>query len=116
MSKAGEHAKTSALKFGGKADDYIAIHEKMDSTKIAYGKAQHRCIFHSTFGIYLVEDIFGRTIKNSDGKEIYSRDIAEQHVIEDLGFIPSLSDWLDEVPTKPWMAGLCTRDITIIEN
>ena len=113
MSKAGEHAKQSVVKFGGKFDDYIAIHEKMDSSKIAYGKAQHRCVFHSTFGIFLIEDIFGRTIINSNGDEVYVRDIAEQHVIEDLGFIPSLSDWLDEVPTKPWMAGVFTQDIEI---
>ncbi|MGI0485051.1 DUF6915 family protein [Pantanalinema rosaneae CENA516] len=36
---------------GGRHEDYLAIHEKIDSTKIAYGKAQHRCVFHSTFGI-----------------------------------------------------------------
>lgn len=116
MAKAGEHAKVSAQKFGGRAEDYIEIHEKMDSTKIAYGKAQHRCVFHSTFGIFLIEDIFGRTIKNSDNQDVYVRDIAEQHVLEDLGFIPSLSDWLEGIPTQPWMAGVLTRSIEIVDD
>ena len=33
-----------------------------------------------------------------DGREVFVRDIAEQHVLEDLGHIPSLSDWLREMP------------------
>ena len=49
-------------------------------------------VFHSAFGIFLIEDIFGRTLVNSDGRTVHVRDIAEQRVLENLGFIPSLSD------------------------
>ena len=108
MAKALIHARSSAKRWGGVPEDYLAIHEKMDSTKAAHAEMTHRCVFHSAFGIFLIEDIFGRTLTNGDGREVHTRDIAEQHVLEDLGCIPSLSDWLREIPTKPWMAGART--------
>jgi hypothetical protein len=74
----------------------------------------HRCVFHSAFGIYLIEELFGRTLVNSAGKEVMVRDVAEQHVLEDLGFIPSLSDWLREMPGQPWMAGLRKQPIEVV--
>ena len=43
-------------------------------------------------------------IKNSDNKDIPVRSIAEQHIREDLGFIPSVQDWLSSIKPKPWMA------------
>lgn len=99
------HAKNSVKKYGGKAEDYLAIHEFFDSSKIAYAKIQHRAIIHNTFGIFIVEKIFGSIIKNSDGKVISVRDIAEDHVIDDLGFIPTVADWVDNIPMADWMIG-----------
>lgn len=116
MPKALVHARSSAERFGGDPNDYLPIHEKMDSTKAIHAEASHRCIFHSAFGIFLIEGLFGRTITNSAGTEVHVRDIAEQHVLEDLGFIPSLSDWLKEMPAKPWMAGLRTRPIELVTS
>jgi hypothetical protein len=84
MSKALVHARSSAKRWGGKAEDYLPIHERMDSSKSAHAEVTHRCVFHSAFGIYIIEDIFGRTLINSDGKEVFVRDVAEQHVLEDL--------------------------------
>jgi hypothetical protein len=115
VSKALIHARSSARKYGGKPEDYLPIHERMDSSKSAHAEVSHRCVFHSAFGIFIIEDIFGRTITNSDGKEVFVRDIAEQHVLEDLGFIPSLSDWLREMPAQPWMAGARKLPIRIVE-
>jgi hypothetical protein len=109
------HARSSANRWGGIAEDYLPIHEKMDSTKSAHAEVTHRCVFHSAFGIFLIEDIFGRTIVNSAGKEVFVRDIAEQHVIEDLGYIPSLSDWLREMPSQAWMAGVHQRELETID-
>lgn len=105
MSKPHIHAQASVRRYGGCLEDYLPLHEKMDSTKIAHAEVSHRCVFHSAFGIYLIEEIFGRTLINSDGLEVCVRDIAEQHVLEDVGFIPSLSDWLHEMTVQPWMAG-----------
>jgi hypothetical protein len=115
MAKAYRHAQSSANKFGGVAEDYLAIHEKMDHTKMAHAEANHRIIFHSAFGIYLIEDLFGRTITNSRGRIVCVRDIAEQHVIEDLGKIPSLSEWLECVSLEPWMMGLGTKTVVVVD-
>jgi hypothetical protein len=115
VSKAWVHAVSSAKRWGGKPDDYIAIHEKMDSTKMAHAEVTHRAVFHSAFGIYVIEDIFGRFLTNSDGKQVFVRDIAEQHVLEDLGFIPSLSDWLKEMPAQAWMAGQRKVPVKIVD-
>ena len=102
MAKPWVHAASSARRWGGVPDDYIAVHEKMDSTKMAHAEVTHRAVFHSAFGIFLVEDLFGRILTNSEGREVSVRAVAEQHVLEDLGFIPSLSDWLRDVPSQPW--------------
>lgn len=115
MSKPLIHARSSVRRWGGTEEDYLPIHEKMDTTKMAHAEVTHRCVFHSAFGIYLIEELFGRTITNSDGKEVHVRDIAEQHVLEDLGFIPSLSDWLKEMPAKPWMAGQRKLPVKIVD-
>lgn len=40
-----------------------------------------------------------------DKKEVCVRDIIEDHIIEDLGFIPDISRWLKKLPIEPWMAG-----------
>lgn len=97
------HAKNSANKFGGKPEDYLAIHDFMDSSKAVVPDMRHRAIFHSAFGCFIVEKVFGTTIVNSDGDEVSTRDIAEEHILEDLGRIPTLQDWLNEMQFKEWM-------------
>jgi hypothetical protein len=78
----------------------------MDSTKAATANFYHRAILHSSFGIFLCEQLFGTTITNSDGKKISVRDIAEDHVKEDCqGRIPTIDDWLKDLPPKDWMVG-----------
>lgn len=81
------------------------IHEEMDSTKSALADVRHRAVYHSAFGIYIVQRIFGQTRTNSEGKVYSVRDIAEQHIMEDLGRIPSLQDWMEGAPIEPWMMG-----------
>ena len=49
---------------------------------------------------------FGEVFKRkSDGGLVSSRDIAEQHILEDYHkkFIPSASDFLNELEFKDWM-------------
>jgi hypothetical protein len=46
---------------------------------------------------------------------VHVRDIAEQHVLEDLGFIPSLNDWLREMPSQPWMAGVRKAPMRVVD-
>lgn len=99
------HAKSSAAKFGGIPEDYIEIHNFMDSSKAALPDARHRAILHSSFGIFITEKVFGVTIKNSKGRDISVRDIAEQHVMEDLGTIPTIEKWFNTMEIEPWMLG-----------
>jgi hypothetical protein len=100
-----EHAKSSARKFGGVPEDYQKIHDFFDESKAFVADFRHRALRHHAEGIYMAERIFGTTILNSDGKAVPVRYIGEQHVKQDLGRIPSFQDWIQELPTRPWMYG-----------
>jgi len=99
------HAKLSVKRYGGKPEDYQAIHDFFDSSKVAYANVAHRAILHNSFGIFLAEKLFGVTLTNSDGKVVSVRDIAEEHVFQDLGFIPTVESWLKNLPIEDWMLG-----------
>ncbi len=106
MSKPFIHAKSSAKRFGGEPSDYIEIHNFLDSSKGAIADNRHRAFTHNAWFISNVnERDFGVTIKNADGREVSTRDVAEQHVLEDYRgrFIPSAQDFLQEMEFKSWM-------------
>ncbi len=42
-------------------------------------------------------------MRKSDGVEVPTRLVGEQHVLEDLGFIPTVQDWLKGLPMRAWM-------------
>lgn len=108
------HGVVSAKKFGGKPEDYQAIHDFIDSSKAHIADIRHRALLHSSFGIYLCEMVFGVNVTNSDGQLVSVRDIAEEHVLEDLGRIPSVQDWLGNMTIQKWMGGpVKTRKRTI---
>lgn len=100
-----EHAQNSAKKFGGKPEDYLAIHGWFDESKAFFADFRHRALRHHTEGIFLAERMFGVTIVNSDGKRIPVRYVGEQHVKEDLGRIPTVQDWLSQIRPEHWMYG-----------
>ncbi len=103
--KAYLHGRVHAKKYGGKPEDYADIDDFIDSTKQAVADVRHRAILHSAFGCFIVEQVFGRTRVNSDGKTYSPRDIAEDHIQQDLGFIPSMDDYLKHLEIQPWMSG-----------
>ena len=103
------HARNSARKHGGKPEDYIDIHEWFDQTKAHVADMRHRAVLHNAFGIYLCAQVFGRTRVNSDGKTYDVRDIGEDHVLEDLGRIPSLYECLAGMKTIPDVLGARQR-------
>ena len=100
-----QHAESSARKFGGRAEDYLAIHNWLAESKAFFPDFRHRALRHHGEGIFLCERIFGVTITNSEGKQVAVRYIGEQHVKEDLGRIPSAQDWLSEISPRRWMYG-----------
>lgn len=99
------HGKVSVKKFGGKEEDYQEIHDFLDHTKAHFPDMRHRALLHSSWGIFICERIFGINIKNSDGKLVSVRDIAEQHVIDDMGTIPTVQDYLQGMPMYNWLGG-----------
>ena len=100
-----EHARSSARKFGGKPEDYLAIHHWFDESKAFFADFRHRALRHHTEGIFLAERIFGISVHNDDGVGIPVRYIGEQHVREDLGRIPSAQDWFVRIRPQRWMYG-----------
>lgn len=103
------HARVSAKKFGGTPEDYQPIHDFIDSSKSSVADVRHRAMLHSAWGIFLTEQMFGHTIQNSLGNEVPVRLIAEEHIMEDLGFIPSMEHWLKNMRIEPWMSGTRKR-------
>lgn len=103
MAHSYHHALSSAKKYGGKAEDYQAIHDWFDASKELWADVRHRALRHHTQGIFEAERVFGVTITNSDGKQVPVRFIGEQHVKEDCGFIPTIQDWFCNIKTQKWM-------------
>jgi len=104
MSHSYYHALSSAEQFGGEAGDYLAIHDWFDEFKNAMPDLRHRAIRHHSQGIHECERVFGAILVNSADKTVPVRLVGEQHVMEDLGKIPTMQDWLTELPMKSWMA------------
>lgn len=102
-----KHAESSSKKFGGTPEDYLPIHNWFDESKAFLGDFRHRALRHHTEGIFLAEKVFGITIRNSNGNLIPVRYVAEQHVREDLGRIPTAADGLSQIQPLRWMYGQC---------
>jgi hypothetical protein len=106
MSNPLVHAERSAQKWGGVPADYLAPHQWFDATKGHMPDNRHRLILHNSFGILLAEQVFGPVITTSEGRRVFVRDLGVQHVVEDLGFVPTLTECLAGTPLAPWMAGI----------
>ncbi|MGG5810889.1 DUF6915 family protein [Falsiroseomonas sp. CW058] len=104
MAHPYHHAVSSSKKFGGRPEDYQAIHDWFDASKAHVADFRHRFLRHHSEGIFEAERVFGTTITNSDGREVPVRLIGEQHVSEDFsGRIPSLADWARAIRPERWM-------------
>jgi len=103
MAHPYHHALSSVRKWGGSVADYQRIHDWFDESKKIIADFRHRALRHHAEGIFMAETIFGSTIRLSTGRVIPTRWIGEQHVREDLGFIPSFADWVKAIRPEPWM-------------
>ena len=59
MAHPYHHAVSTAKRFGGRPDDYLALHSWFDATKAHIADARHRALRHHSFGIFIAEQIFG---------------------------------------------------------
>jgi hypothetical protein len=103
MAHPYHHALSSVKKWGGVPEDYLRIHSWFDESKMILANFTHRALRHHAEGIFMAETIFGVTITNSAGKVVPVRFVGEQHVKEDLGFIPSFADWAKAIKPAAWM-------------
>jgi len=103
MAHSYHHALSSANKWGGTPSDYQPIHDWLDGSKIILADFRHRALRHHAEGCWAAQAIFGTVITNSDGRAVPVRMIAEQHILEDLGRIPSFADWVRCIKPEAWM-------------
>jgi hypothetical protein len=105
---------SSARKYGGTPEDYFPIHDLMDKSKGAIPDNRHRALTHNSWFISTIIELIHMPdegwngpllIRPSDGKEISTRQIAEDHILEDfrMTFIPTAQDYLGEMEMKDWM-------------
>ena len=81
---------------------WSAVHI-IDASKLILADFRHRALRHHAEGIFLLEQVHGKTLTLSSGRVIPTRWVGEQHVREDLGFIPSFADWARSIRAEPWM-------------
>lgn len=110
------HSKIHARKWGGVPEDYLPINDFLDCTKMALPDVRHRMMLHNSVGCYIAERIFGTNITNSDGKLVSVRDIAESHIIEDIGRIPTLEQCFKTMSIESWMSGGIKTSNKIMEE
>jgi hypothetical protein len=98
-----EHCKTSVKKWKGVPSDYEHIHFWLDETKAWIGHSMHRMFRHHSEGIFECERVFGKSFINADGKTVYTRYVAEQHIKEDCNnYIPTAKEWVTMIASgKP---------------
>jgi hypothetical protein len=81
------------------------IHRWLDQCKADLADIRHRDPAQR-LGHNLAIDVFGDFITNSANHRVFVKEIGEQHVVEDLGFIPSLNECLAGLKLEAWMGGL----------
>lgn len=63
MAKPWKHAESSAKRFGGTPEDYIELHDFMDSSKEVFPDNRHRALTHNSWFIFVVEKVFGHNLE-----------------------------------------------------
>ncbi|MGC9272098.1 DUF6915 family protein [Acidiphilium sp.] len=116
MAHPYHHSVSSARTWGGDPADYQAIHDFMDSSKAAIADFRHRAALHHSSGIFIAERVFGHVLTNSAGRIVPVRLIAEQHVKEDLGRIPSFADWVRAIRPEAWMGPRSALERDILDG
>lgn len=116
MAHPFHHALSSVKRWGGTPDDYLPIHDFFDASKMFLADVRHRALRHHAEGIFLAERLFGTVITNSQGRLVPVRFIGEQHVQEDLGWIPTVKDWLQHLRVAAWMARGAKLDLSPAER
>ena len=62
MGHCYHHALSSARRFGGVAEDYLALHNWFDEPKAITADFRHRALRHHAEGIFMLERFFGTVV------------------------------------------------------
>ena len=106
MGNCLHHSKSSVKRWGGKVEDYLELHELLDSPKSTMNNNTGRMMTHNTWFAYtIIPKIFGYNIINSDGKSVDTVDIAMLHIAEDYRMtgVPTPQDFLKHMEVQAWM-------------
>lgn len=109
MAHSYHHAVSSARTWGGKPEDYQAVHDWLDGSKLIIADFRHRALRHHAEGCFAAEALFGTAIANTAERLVPVRLIAERHIVEDLGRIPSFADWVRCIGPEPWIGRIGVR-------
>jgi len=92
-----KHCQISQKRWGGVLEDYLSIHEFIDSTKVLCADNRHR-VLHTHWALdNIILPLFGRTMVNSDKKIVPIKEMVERdHLLPDYRnqFIPTLNDFV----------------------
>ena len=87
------HARASAARSGNDWREDLKIHEFIDSSKTAFPDLRHRMILHST-------DLGGELAARAFPDRLDARELVKNHIIEDLGQVRTIHDWLSHCRTQ----------------
>ena len=93
-----DHAHRSVAKYGGTVGDYLPVHDFLDQSKAVHADMRHRALLHNSLGPFIVEQAIGNYITLEDGTIVSTRQVAEDHIMEDMGRIPNASEFLSLIP------------------
>ena len=85
--------------------DCLPLHLSIDASKQHLADFRHRALRHHSEGIFLLETFVNATLMNSAGRVVSVSFIGEQHVLEDLGRIPTVAHWLAKHSARELDAG-----------
>ena len=103
---AADQAETSAKRWGGEPEEYLRVHGFFDETaaEVPGADPRHRALRHHTTGVRECEQAFGHATRLSTGRTIPVRWVAERHLVEEFGVLPTAADWLRRIRRERWMA------------
>lgn len=99
------HARASVKRYGGQLEDYLDIHEYLDSSKHAVADMRHRMLTHTPFfAENVIPRVFGSVRTNSAGKLYSPKQVTYDHIGEDFkGQVPATADWFLSLDMEGWM-------------
>ena len=103
MAHPYHHALSSMKKWGGAVEDYLAIHCLVRRIEKNYRRFPSPGAQASCRGDLHERDHLRLHDSAVDGSDHSDKMVGEQHVREDLGFIPSFADWVKAIRPEPWM-------------